>query len=286
MRLIAARGRLMQALPAGGRWPRCWRGGDRVRAVLAPTGSGGDCGGQWARTRWFRGRPSGRALCAALEARGVGASALGVSHAFHSQLDGADAGGFERVAGGLTYEAPRIGLISNLRAGPAAGGASTRPTGGSTRGQPVGSPPAMQTLEAARVRVLAGGRSPSGAAGAGAAVQPGDAVFCTPLQRQRATRLGNDALPACACCMLLARRADWAGFYGSRLSPARRRSCRPIRSSGNASGSRRAPSQGSSHRHLWSEQRSGTRPWLPVVTKPSRLRWIWPFRATVPSGRS
>ncbi len=117
LRLIAARGRLMQALPRGGVMAAVQAGEERVAPVVAPwadevaiaavngpdqvvlSGEGG------AVDRVLR----------SLEAEGVKTRRLTVSHAFHSPLMELILGAFEEeVARGVEYRAPRVGWVSNV----------------------------------------------------------------------------------------------------------------------------------------------------------------------------
>ncbi len=114
--LVAERGRLMQALPREGAMAALFAGEDVVAAAL-------------------RGREtevavaavngpehtvvSGRAaavdaVLAELQARGVRGQRLTVSHAFHSPLLDPVLGPLERLAAGMVWTPPRIGVVSNL----------------------------------------------------------------------------------------------------------------------------------------------------------------------------
>ena len=116
LRLVAARGRLMQALPEGGVMVAVQAEEARVRdaiaaeedrvslaAVNAPTSVviSGD-------------RDALRAVCERLEAGGVKTKPLAVSHAFHSPLMEPMRAGFERLAGGFAAKAPSLPLVSNV----------------------------------------------------------------------------------------------------------------------------------------------------------------------------
>ena len=110
--LVAARGRLMRAAPAGamaavaadeGRVRRAMAGeeGVAIAAVNAP--------GEVV----IGGPPGGVArVAAALSAAGVACRVLGVDRAFHTAGIEPALGGFERAAAGVRYAAPRPGLIS------------------------------------------------------------------------------------------------------------------------------------------------------------------------------
>ena len=116
LKLVAARGRLMQALPGGGEMAAVSADEPRVRAALAAHGGG-------VAVAAFNGPEdcviSGpgvavRAVCAALAAEGVRCETLTVSHAFHSSLMEPALKAFEAEAGKVGYGTPRLSLVSNL----------------------------------------------------------------------------------------------------------------------------------------------------------------------------
>src|SRR5690606_30346622 len=116
LKLIATRGRLMQALPAGGEMAAIFANEAQVAAAVAPyaaqvsiaalngpenvviSGAG----------------PAVHAIRTALQAEGIRSRALTVSHAFHSPLMEPVLAEFERVAGEVTYHRPRLKLVSNV----------------------------------------------------------------------------------------------------------------------------------------------------------------------------
>ena len=123
LRLIAARGRLMQALPPGGAMVAVMASAERVQRLLTGTES------QLALAA-VNGPESvvisgvGTAvdvLCRVLEAESIGTRRLTVSHAFHSPLMEPMLAAFDAVARGITYQAPKIALVSNV-SGELAGG--------------------------------------------------------------------------------------------------------------------------------------------------------------------
>ena len=115
-RLIAARARLMQALPAGGAMAAVFAPPARVRESLEPyagrvsiaavngpenvviSGAGNDV----------------REICAQLQEDGLLSRPLQVSHAFHSQLMEPMLDEFRRVAQTVQYAAPTLELVSNV----------------------------------------------------------------------------------------------------------------------------------------------------------------------------
>jgi acyl transferase domain-containing protein len=114
--LVAARGRLMQALPPGGAMASVMADAERVAAAIAahrPQLSIAAVNG-----------PSGTVISGAaaaldavvgrLESEGVRTRRLNVSHAFHSPLLEPMLDEFERRAAAVAFRAPQIGLVSNL----------------------------------------------------------------------------------------------------------------------------------------------------------------------------
>ncbi len=116
LKLIAARGRLMQALPPGGAMAAVFADEDRVAAAVAPHAA-------QVAIAAVNG-PDGvvisgageavRAVQDVLGAAGVKSKRLIVSHAFHSPLMDPILDAFEQTAVEVAYAAPRIGLVSNL----------------------------------------------------------------------------------------------------------------------------------------------------------------------------
>jgi len=122
--LIAARGRLMQALPAGGAMAAVLAPEAVVKAAAAPyAGQVSLAALNGPENVVISGAGEAvRAIVAQLASQGVTSQPLTVSHAFHSPLMTPMLAEFARVAGTVQYQPPQITLISNLTGTPLAAG--------------------------------------------------------------------------------------------------------------------------------------------------------------------
>ncbi|MFG2792451.1 SDR family NAD(P)-dependent oxidoreductase [Streptomyces sp. NPDC048419] len=119
--LVAARGRLMQALPVGGAMVALHATENAVRAVLENAGERVAIASvNGPRSVVISGvREPVLAIAAGFEARGHRTVRLRVGHAFHSPLVEPMLDDFRRVAEGLTFHPPRIPMVSTVTGRPA-----------------------------------------------------------------------------------------------------------------------------------------------------------------------
>jgi acyl transferase domain-containing protein len=116
LRLVAARGRLMQALPQGGAMAALFTGEAEAREAIAAHGDAVALAADNGPLNTVISGPatSIQAIREALQRRGIGSVSLNVSHAFHSPLVEPMLADFERIAEGIDHAPPRIPLIRNL----------------------------------------------------------------------------------------------------------------------------------------------------------------------------
>jgi acyl transferase domain-containing protein/acyl-CoA synthetase (AMP-forming)/AMP-acid ligase II/Zn-dependent alcohol dehydrogenase/NADP-dependent 3-hydroxy acid dehydrogenase YdfG/acyl carrier protein len=114
MRLIAERARLMQALPAGGAMAVVIADESTVAAAVATQTDVAIAAVNGPENYALSGPAPALAEVLACFEEGVVTHALNVSHAMHSPLVEPMLDDFERCASGLSFEAPRIPLVSNL----------------------------------------------------------------------------------------------------------------------------------------------------------------------------
>ncbi|MBP5971592.1 SDR family NAD(P)-dependent oxidoreductase [Brasilonema sp. CT11] len=116
LKLIAKRGRLMQALPANGTMVSVMASEAQIRAAIAPDiGEVSIAGVNGPKSVVISGANVAiQSICKTLEVQGIKTKPLTVSHAFHSSLMEPMLAEFEQIATQVNYHLPKIPLISNV----------------------------------------------------------------------------------------------------------------------------------------------------------------------------
>ncbi|TSC24492.1 type I polyketide synthase [Corallococcus sp. Z5C101001] len=119
LKLICARGRLMQRLPPGGEMIAVMAEEEQVAPLLATHASALSLAARnGPRSVVLSGTQAAiREASAALKAQGISVTPLQVSHAFHSPLMQPMLADFEQAARQVTYAPPTLPLISNVTGG-------------------------------------------------------------------------------------------------------------------------------------------------------------------------
>jgi acyl transferase domain-containing protein/NADPH:quinone reductase-like Zn-dependent oxidoreductase/SAM-dependent methyltransferase len=115
LKLIAARGRLIQTLPDEGMMAAVFAPEERVATTLQPfEGSVSIAGVNGPENTVISGkRDHVHQILKKLESQGIGSKRLAVSHAFHSPLMEPILDDFAQVASEVRFAEPRIGIVSN-----------------------------------------------------------------------------------------------------------------------------------------------------------------------------
>jgi malonyl CoA-acyl carrier protein transacylase len=123
LKLVAARGRLMQALPQGGGMLAVQSKVRDIEPLLASHGAAVSIAAVNAPDQLVLAGALDalNVIAAALTAQGITATALPVSHAFHSPLIEPMLDAFEQAAADVTYYTPAIPVVSNVTGAVAAG---------------------------------------------------------------------------------------------------------------------------------------------------------------------
>ncbi|NEO38499.1 MAG: SDR family NAD(P)-dependent oxidoreductase [Moorea sp. SIOASIH] len=115
LKLIAARGRLMQSLPAGGEMVSVMASESYVTEVIAAQPEISVAAINGPKSVVISGESMAlKAIVNRLESAGIKTKQLPVSHAFHSPVIEPMLAEFEAVANQITYHQPRIPIISNV----------------------------------------------------------------------------------------------------------------------------------------------------------------------------
>ena len=213
-RLIAARGRHMQALPAGGGMRAVFAPLAAVEALLHETGEALDIAAvnSPAHTVVSGAIPALDRLATALDRAGIPHKPLRVSHAFHSSLMEAARTPFERELAALRFEAPRLRLVSNVTGESADPDAVRTPDYWSEHiRRPVQFARGMATLAALRCdALLEVGPTPTLVALGQECIGADAAVWCGSLRRGRDD--WEQILASVRTLYLLGAPIDWAAF--------------------------------------------------------------------------
>ncbi|NER47481.1 MAG: type I polyketide synthase, partial [Symploca sp. SIO1A3] len=151
LKLIAARGRLMQGLPAGGEMLSVLASESKVQETLEAMSLGEQvaiAAINGPQSIVISGESEAvKAIATNLESTGIKTKQLQVSHAFHSPLMEPMLAEFEAVAGEITYHQPRIPLVSNVTGKLVTGEISTPQYWVNHVRQPVRFAQSMKTLD-------------------------------------------------------------------------------------------------------------------------------------------
>ncbi|MCC6135726.1 MAG: SDR family NAD(P)-dependent oxidoreductase [Gammaproteobacteria bacterium] len=122
LRLVARRGQLMQALPAGGAMAAVMADATRLTAVLAADPRLSLAADNGPKMATLSGPESAVEMaCSTLDAQGIVSRRLTVSHAFHSSLLDPMLDDLEQAAIKIEWRTPRLPLIGNLTGEPVVG---------------------------------------------------------------------------------------------------------------------------------------------------------------------
>ncbi|MET9804799.1 beta-ketoacyl synthase N-terminal-like domain-containing protein, partial [Streptomyces sp. NPDC006368] len=215
-RLVAARGRLMQALPAGGAMVAVRAAEEEVLPLLAGAGDEVAVAAvNGPRSVVLSGAEDAVTRVAGLLAeQGRKARRLTVSHAFHSPLMEPMLDDFRRVVEGLTFHEPRIAAVSTVTGEPVGPGEWTSPDYWVEQvRRPVRFLDAVRTLEAAGATTLLE-LGPDGVCAAMAADCVADTDTTAPLASLRAGRPEpRTLLGALAAAFARGTAVDWAAVH-------------------------------------------------------------------------
>ena len=196
LKLIAARGRLMQQLPRGGKMVAVRTSAEQIRKAIADYADAVSLAAiNGPESVVISGAGEAIAsICSHLEDRGIKTKPLQVSHAFHSPLMSPMLGDFTTIADRVTYNRPRIPLISNVTGQRADESIATSTYWVNHVLQPVKFAESMETLHQLGYGIfLEIGPKPI-LLGMGRLCLPDDVGVWLPFFASRTTRLATDTL--------------------------------------------------------------------------------------------
>ncbi|MFM8331555.1 MAG: acyltransferase domain-containing protein, partial [Candidatus Methylumidiphilus sp.] len=217
LRLIAARGRLMQALPAGGGMAAVFAPEAQVAAKLAEyAGRANIAARNGPQHTVIAGETAAvQAVLAAFEAEGINGATLAVSHAFHSHLMAPMLDEFADIARRVAFSPPKVKLVSNLTGGIVGAEIATPDYWVRHIRQPVAFAAGIETLRREGVRTfLELGPDPT-LLGMGRRCLPaGSANWLPSLKRN--TPMARQMLESLGALYAQGANVDWAGVYQGR----------------------------------------------------------------------
>ncbi|MFD8498696.1 type I polyketide synthase [Amycolatopsis sp. NPDC059657] len=214
--LVAARGKLMNALPSGGAMVAIQASEDEVTPFLTDGVGIGVINGPNAVVVSGE-EEAALGVAAAFDAQGRKTKQLKVSHAFHSPLMEPMLSGFRKVAEGLTFHPPKIAIISTLTGQLATAEELTSPDYWVRHvREAVRFSDAVRSLEARNVTTFVelGPDSALAAMGPDSLVTDEDIAFVPVLRRDRPEE--RELVTALAQAWARGVKLDWSVFYAGR----------------------------------------------------------------------
>ena len=217
LKLIAARGRLMQALPSGGEMVAVFASQQQVREVIQPYKEISIAAINGSTNTVISGEAEAiRAVSNTLETVGVETKKLEVSHAFHSPLMEAMLTPFKEVASQINYSQPKLDIISNLTGKLATEDIATPDYWVRHVREPVQFAASMSYLEREGITTFVEIGAHPILLGMGRRCLPEDANKQWLSSLRRGQQDERVLLESLARLYLQGVKIDWSGFYGSR----------------------------------------------------------------------
>ena len=212
--LVAERGRLMQALPAGGGMAAVAAAPAIMTEHLAPFAGKLEVAARNGPENLVISGPLAALgeLMESLAGTGITVTPLAVSHAFHSHLMEPMLAAFERTVAGIALSPPRLPLISNLTGAPAGVEIATPAYWVDHVRRPVAFADGMETLARAGIRTFLELGPHATLSGMGRACVTGESVWLPSLRK--GTHGLRTAHRALASLYVGGTAPDWAEIFG------------------------------------------------------------------------